>query len=92
DCTPKTTTGQYCSIPFEYDSVTYYGCTDVDHDQPWCSLTPQYSDEQWGNCGDRGDWLGKPANIKVENNGVVVYVVFSLSLQNPLFFVHNLYR
>ena len=22
----------------------------------------------------RGDWLGKPANIKVENNGAVVYV------------------
>ena len=21
----------------------------------------------------RGDWLGKPANIKVENNGAIVY-------------------
>ena len=52
DCTPKTTTGQYCSIPFVYNNVNYYGCTDVDHDQPWCSLTPQYSDEQWGNCGE----------------------------------------
>ena len=27
-----------------------------------------------------GDWLGKPANIKVENNGAVVYVS---KLPNP---------
>ncbi|CAH3153085.1 unnamed protein product, partial [Porites evermanni] len=90
DCTPKATTGQYCSIPFVYNSVTYYGCTDVDHNQPWCFLTPQYSDGQWGNCVSRVDWLGRPANIKVENNGAVVYVGSSLTVHNPLFFVHNL--
>ena len=33
-----------------------------------------------------GDWLGKPANIKVENNGAAVYVGSSLIVQNPLFF------
>ena len=33
----------------------------------------------------RGDWLGKPANIKVENNGAAVYVGSSLTVQNPLF-------
>ena len=35
----------------------------------------------------RGDWLGKLANIKVENNGAVVYVGSSLTVHNPLFFV-----
>ena len=68
DCTPKTTTGQYCSIPFVYNNVTYYGCTDVDHNQPWCFLTPQDSG-QWGNCGEfltlfrlcrLGTWGGFP--------------------------------
>ena len=38
----------------------------------------------------KGDWLGKPANIKVENNGAVVYVESSLTLQNPLFLVPKL--
>jgi len=39
---------------------------------------------------NRGDWLGMPANIKVENNGAVVYVESSLTVHNPLFFVHKL--
>ena len=38
----------------------------------------------------RGDWLGKPANIKVENNGAVGYVGGSLAVHNPLFSVHKL--
>ena len=38
----------------------------------------------------RGDWLWNPANIKVENNGAVVYVGSSLTVHNPLFFVHKL--
>ena len=38
----------------------------------------------------RGDWLGKPANIKVENNGAVGYVGSSLTVHNPLFSVHKL--
>ena len=38
----------------------------------------------------RGDLLGKPANIKVENNGAVVFVGSSLTVHNPLVFVHNL--
>ena len=37
-----------------------------------------------------GDWLGKPANIKVENNGAVGYVGSSLTVHNPLFSVHKL--
>ena len=40
--------------------------------------------------GSTGDWLGKPANIKVENNGAVVYVGSSLTVHNPLLFVHKL--
>ena len=31
----------------------------------------------------RGDWLGKPANTKVENNGAAVYVGSSLTVHNP---------
>ena len=38
----------------------------------------------------RRDWLGKPANIKVENNGAVVYVGSSLLVHNPLIFVRKL--
>ena len=44
-------------------------------------------------CSDivsRGNWLGKPANIKVENNGAIVYVGSSLTVHNPLLFVHKL--
>ena len=39
----------------------------------------------------RGDWLGNPANIKVENNGAAVFVGSSLIVHNPLFFVHKLW-
>ena len=38
----------------------------------------------------RGDLLGKPANRKVENNGAVVFVGSSLTVHNPLVFVHSL--
>ena len=34
----------------------------------------------------RGGWLGKPANIKVENNGAVGYVANSLTVHNPIVF------
>ena len=40
--------------------------------------------------GSRGDWWGNPANIKVENNGVVGYVGSSLTVHNPLFPVNTL--
>ena len=50
---------------------------------------------QWGSLSpssivSRGDWLGKPANFKVENSGTVGYVGSSLTPCNPLFFVHKL--
>ena len=31
----------------------------------------------------RGDWLWKPVNTKVENNGAAVYVGSSLTVLNP---------
>ena len=34
----------------------------------------------------RGDWLGKTANMKVANNGAVVYVGSFLTVHNPLVF------
>ena len=37
----------------------------------------------------RGDWLGKPATIKGESNGAVGYVGSSLTVHNPLYFVHK---
>ena len=36
-----------------------------------------------------GDWLWKPANIKVENDRAVVYVGSSLTVHNPSFLVHK---
>ena len=38
---------------------------------------------------NRGDWLGNPAKIKVENNGAVGYVGSSLTVHNPLFTLSN---
>ena len=38
----------------------------------------------------RGDWLGNPANIKVENNSAVGYVGSFLTVHNPLSFVPKL--
>ena len=38
----------------------------------------------------RGDWLGNPANIKVENNGAVGFVGSYLTVHNPLFSVYKL--
>ena len=38
----------------------------------------------------RGDLLGKPPNIKGENNSAVVFVGSSLTVHNPLVFVHSL--
>ena len=37
----------------------------------------------------RGGWLGKAANIKVENNRAVGYVENSLTMHNPLFLFKN---
>ena len=37
----------------------------------------------------RRDLLEKPANIKIENNGAVVYAGSSLTVHNLLFLVHN---
>ena len=34
----------------------------------------------------KGNWLGKPANNKFENNGAVVYVGSYLTEHNPSFF------
>ena len=39
----------------------------------------------------RGDWLGNPANIKVENNSAVGCVGSFLTVHNPLFFVPKLW-
>ena len=43
------------------------------------------------NIVSRGDWLGKPANIEVDNNGAVVYIGSSLTMHDPLFFIYKLW-
>ncbi|KAL9970274.1 hypothetical protein ACROYT_G022624 [Oculina patagonica] len=48
-CHPKTTSGQCCSIPFEYYGETYRSCTTADHHRLWCSLDPVYQGS-WGDC------------------------------------------
>ena len=50
------------------------------------SWTQLYKHSLCGSIVGRGDWLGRPANIKDEINGVAVYVESSLTVQNPLFF------
>ena len=50
-CSPKTTSGKYCSIPFTYKGVTYNSCTTADHNKPWCSLDRVYKGN-WGDCGE----------------------------------------
>ena len=37
----------------------------------------------------RGDRLGNPVKIKVEDNGAVGYIENSLTVHNPLFSVHK---
>lgn len=36
-----------------FQGETYYECTTVDHDQLWCSTTPEYSGE-YVNCDETG--------------------------------------
>ena len=47
----ETTDGKCCIFLFIYQGKTYYGCTNKNHDRPWCSLTFNYdTDKKWGNC------------------------------------------
>merc|ERR1719221_1171816 len=36
-------------MPFIYEGVEYNSCTDVGHNQSWCSTTATWSGS-WGNC------------------------------------------
>ncbi|XP_078594334.1 uncharacterized protein LOC144872098 isoform X1 [Branchiostoma floridae x Branchiostoma japonicum] len=40
---------QECVIPFSYNGVVYYGCTTLNADYAWCSLTEEYFG-QWKMC------------------------------------------
>ncbi|XP_035668265.1 uncharacterized protein LOC118410597 isoform X3 [Branchiostoma floridae] len=40
---------QECVIPFSYNGVVYYGCTTLNSDYAWCSLTEEYFG-QWKMC------------------------------------------
>ena len=55
----------------------------------WCfadGATKQHNIYNIITIVSRGDWLGKPTNIKVENNSAVVHVGSSLTVHNALFF------
>ena len=56
----------------------------------YVDLTKKKNISLIGSIVRRGHWLGNPANIKVENNGAVLYVGSSLTVHNPLFSVHKL--
>ena len=55
-------TGKPCAFPFTYQGKTYEKCTDIDHDQLWCSTEVDYNGVhvrgKWGNCGNECN-LGK---------------------------------
>jgi len=41
--------GGECHFPFTFKGKTYHNCTEVDHNQPWCSMHSEYNGK-WGNC------------------------------------------
>ena len=62
------------------------------HKPDGISLTSEKRREEKHGCiiVSRGDWLGNPAKIKVENNGAVGYVGSFLTVHDPLFSLHKL--
>jgi len=44
-----TAFGGKCKFPFTYKGNTYNECTEVGHEQPWCSIDSTYRG-RWGNC------------------------------------------
>ena len=47
--------GHFCQFPYNYDGVTYTGCTSVDHTGNWCSTSVDQNGDhiygKWGDCG-----------------------------------------
>ena len=55
-------TGKPCAFPFTYKGNTYEKCTEIEHDQFWCSTEVDdngvHVSGKWGNCGKECN-LGK---------------------------------
>jgi len=46
--------GKNCKFPFVYDGGTFYECTTLKRDKPWCSVTKSYDKVPlWGFCDDK---------------------------------------
>ncbi|KAK3753631.1 hypothetical protein QZH41_014740, partial [Actinostola sp. cb2023] len=51
NCQKTTKAGEYCYLPFIYQSKTYNHCTCKNHNRPWCATTANYDkDKNWTNC------------------------------------------
>ncbi|XP_076802493.1 MAM and LDL-receptor class A domain-containing protein 1-like [Clavelina lepadiformis] len=78
-----------CTFPFEYQGVTYYECTTVDHDQLWCSTTAVY-DGVYLNCDETGIvWTsggtgnGQPCAFPFTYNGNVYHTCTYVDHDQP---------
>ena len=48
--------GTTCVFPFTYKHRTYYQCTTVDKDRPWCATSKNYNkDKEYGYCTADGE-------------------------------------
>ena len=57
----------------------------MDHEGNFCHLSSYRKKSFSQNIVNLGDWLGSPANIKVTNKDVKIYVGRSTTLHNLLF-------
>ncbi|XP_062513883.1 fibronectin-like [Corticium candelabrum] len=83
--------GAACSFPFIYNGDKYYGCTSVDHDQPWCATQEGlYSThEKWGNCL----CCEKPTPVTVtcDGNGHNAACIFPFKYNNSVYYTCTMY-
>ena len=90
-CYHSDVTSQFCPTYFTLNQVKLEKTANISR-QDWfpCEMRNDWRRSLRGTIVSRGDWLGNPGNIKVENNGAVGYIGSSLTEHNPLFSVHKL--
>ena len=68
-------TGKPCAFPFTYQGKTYEKCTEIDHDQLWCSTEVDHNGVhvrgKWGYCDNECN-LGKTLILPVSNHQYLI--------------------